>query len=243
MNTYITTHYNFYQTYVNLLDQDYRSREAADLTEFEKRLRFSKFRTFFLESQGYTFESILRIERIMLTGMLRPQRLLIDQSNFYVACDMITNTYYICYKHLMMIDIDFYKESKDKEPGGNSEGRIHQILDMFKLDAKESRRCWGIYRTKGGIHAFLLSKKMDHHNKESVDLMIKLGSDFNYIIYSYLRGWCVRLNRKKKEDQVRYTDLGVIGDGALEEHIKLVNLHLNLVNVFKDETPCNMFGV
>lgn len=238
LSSYNQSRYLFYQGYVNLLDQDYHSRKAKELTEFEKKLRFSKFRTFFLDTQGYTYESILRIKRVMLTGMLRPQRLLIDNPNFYVACDMITNTYYICYRNLMMIDIDFYK-------GPEGEDNLNKIVEMFKHDGDSNNRCWILYRSKGGIHAFLVSHKMEYHSKIAVDLMIKLQCDFNYVVYSYLRGWCVRLNRKKKETEVNYTSIGTIGatGKALQDQKKLVNLHLNLVNVFKDETPCNMFGI
>ena len=101
--------YKFYKEYIKLLDDDYNFRKEKTLTEFEKKLRHSKFRKFVLDKIGYTYNAILKIQYIMRSGMLRPQRLIIDSTDFYVACDMLTNTYYICYKYLMMIDVDFYK--------------------------------------------------------------------------------------------------------------------------------------
>lgn len=256
--------YLFYRSYVDLLDQDYTYRKELSLTEFEKALRFTKFRNFFLQQTGHTFSSILRMENIMRSGMLRPQRLLVDNNNFYVGCDMLTNTYYICYRSLMMIDIDFYKDIDGKtlntegpkntegseditEGTKNTKGTEEQIIELFKQDTETNpSRGWRLYRSRGGIHAFLTTSSIVYHSQEACEIMLKLKCDFNYVIYSYLRGWCVRLNKKKLEDEVNYTyicdSIGSTGK-PLSENIKLIDLHLNLVKVFKDEDPSTMFGV
>jgi len=234
----VCTNYKFYAEYIKLLDQDYEFRKEKSLTELEKKLKHTKFRNYYLNEKGFNYESILKIHKIMRSGMLRPQRLIIDSDTFYIACDMLTNTYYICYKEIMMIDIDFYKDSEGK----SQEIQLSEAVKLFEQDNLDSGRSWILYRSKGGIHAFLSSECMEYHTKESCDLMIKLKCDFNYIIYSYLRGWCVRLNRKKTETKLEYTLIKEIGV-CDKENKKMIDMHIKLVDIFKDEYPSNMYGV
>lgn len=229
--------FKFYKSYLDLIEKEYSIRTFDRLTDFEKKLRQSKFRKFVLDTYGYTYSSILLLERTILTGMIRPQRLLLDGDDYYLACDMTTNTYYLNYKHLLMIDIDFYKSTDANIPSVS--------VELFNRDVEDNPdNTWILYRSKGGVHAFLISKEMDNRSKESCELMIKLKCDFNYVVYSYLRGWCVRLNRKKNEDKVICEKICKIGQNkeipGLE---KLVNLHVRLIDVFKDEDPSMMYGV
>jgi len=228
--------YKFYQSYLKLLEEDYEFRQAT-LSDFQKKLRHAKFRKFVIESQGRNYNTILNIRNVMRMGILRPQRLLLDHSNFYMACDMITNTYYLCFKNLMMIDIDFYKES-----GSGKD----EIIKMFEENVnKTPGNVWHLFQTKGGVHAFLVSRSIGYFERESCDMMIELNCDFNYVVYSHLRGWCVRLNRKKKEDSMVNIDLGTIGNSKLisDDLNRLINLHVRMINVFKEEEPCSMYGV
>jgi hypothetical protein len=242
--------YKFYSTYIGLIDQDFSFRKDRELTEFEKKLRHGKFRKYLLDTYGVNFHTIMEMEDIMRSGMLRPQRLITDTPNFYIACDMITNTYYVCYRNLMMIDIDFYKEVKETEVKETEvqvpEDQVTASKKLFLDDVKENPdHCWTLYRSKGGVHAFLNSKSMNYHTKETCELMLKFKADFNYVVYSYIRGWCVRLNKKQKETHVIAEYLDKIGNESKElpELTKLIALHLNLIDVFKNEDPCNMYGV
>jgi len=239
--------YKFYQTYIKLLDDDFNFRKSRELTEFEKKLKHGKFRSFLLSKIGANFNTITLIEKIMRSGMLRPQRLIIDTDDFYIACDMLTNTYYICYKYLMMIDIDFYKSDiQGKGITSTEDNQQDDTLRLFQNDVHEHPdHCWTLYRTRGGIHAFLNSKSYAYSSEESCNLMLRLGSDFNYVVYSYLRGWCVRLNRKQKEEFVKVEFMCKVGDVSLErtDLTRLVNSHLKLIESFKYEDPCSMYGV
>src|SRR5206468_367307 len=251
--------FKFYRSYVDLLTEDYNLRSSRELTEFEKLLRHSKFRKYYLDKYGYSYASIQKIKIIMRMGMLRPQRLITDHQDFYVASDMMTNTYYINYKNLMMIDIDFYKPSfsllkgSEKDPGdientkkdsGGSE-RAASIIKIFKEDVIQNpQNCWTLYKSHGGVHAFLNSKNMDYRSEEAIEMMLTFGCDFNYLIYSHLRGWCVRLNRKTKETTITYEPLGIIGNKSLiDKNLQeLIDLHLNLLPVFADDHPSMMYG-
>src|SRR5579863_8787164 len=230
--------YKFYQSYVDLLRLDYEFRKNG-IPEFDNKLRHSKFREFVVGKCGKSYKTIVKIAPIMRMGMLRPQRLLLDSDNYYLACDMITNTYYLCYKYLMMIDIDFYKQSETPESGA-------EVIQKFQNDIRENpQNCWRLYRTKGGIHAFLTSKEAMYSSKESIEVMLKFQGDFNYVIYSYLRGWCVRLNRKQQEEKVVHDHIETIGNSSLEipELVKLVELHLRFIKIFENEDPSIMYGV
>ena len=232
--------FKFYQSYIDLIDKDYIYRKNG-LSEFDNTLKQSKFRNYLFTKMGYTYESILKVVNMMRCAIIKPQRLLTDNDNFYLACDMITNTYYICYRELMMIDIDFYKKSIT----GVEENNLEDIIELFMNDVKDNPdNCWSLYKTRGGIHAFLISKKMSYNSKESVDIMIKLKCDFNYIIYSYLRGWSVRLNRKQKEEKVITDFICQIGNPLKIDRslVKLVDLHIRLIKVFENEEPSLMYG-
>src|SRR5947199_3649942 len=101
--------FKFYSSYLKLIEDDYEYRQKP-LTEFCKKLKHAKFRKFIIDKMGMCCVCIKLFSDVMKSLMIRPQILLIDNENFYIACDMMTNTYYICYKELMMIDIDFYKD-------------------------------------------------------------------------------------------------------------------------------------
>jgi hypothetical protein len=137
--------------------------------------------------------SVKMLSYVMSHSILKPQRLLMDDDDYYVAIDMYTNTYYICYRDLMMIDIDRYK-SKDE---------TIDVLDDIKTKlSKYPELFFRIFSSRNGYHIFVLNRSMDYKSDESIRLMYELGCDFYYIVYSYLRGWSVRLNKKKGEETV-----------------------------------------
>ena len=244
--------FKFYNSYIKLIEDDYNYRQINH-SEIDKKLKHSNFRKFVINKKGMNYDTILFLLNTLRNAMIRPQRLLTDNNNFYIACDMLTNTYYICYKELMMIDIDFYKDggnigdvdSNIGDVDSNIESKINKIAEMFVRDVKSNPgNCWMLYRTRGGIHAFLVSKKMKYSDKSSCEYMIKLKCDFNYVIYSYLRGWCVRLNRKQKDVEIITSFITQIGNPAMIDKglLKLTELHIKMIKVFKDETPSLMYG-
>ena len=85
---------------------------------------------------------------------------------------------------------------------------------------------------------------MNYKDNSSIQMMLDLDCDFYYVIYSYLRGWSVRLNKKKQEtNDVLYGEITELGYGKTDPHLyKLTNLHINLVDVFKNVKPNLMYG-
>ena len=224
-------------------------------------LRDRGFTKYVIENEDIIV-SVKMLSHVMAHSMLKPQRLLIDDNDYYIAIDLFTNTYYICYRDLMMIDVDRYKTS-----GGETSS---DTLENIKTSlSNHPELFFRIYSSRNGYHIFVINKPMNYKSDESIRLMSQLGCDFYYIVYSYLRGWSVRLNKKKGEEGVDnlYTWVGdvvrghffsfnpaddlsniqkstsnvdlttIMPDSRLEE---LVNLHITLVEVFKDVGLCTM---
>ena len=137
------------------------------------------------------------------------------------------------------------KNNKDNNNKDNN-NKLQDIIDMFMKDVESNpNNCWSLYKTRGGIHAFLLSKKMDYTSEETCEYMLSLKSDFNYVIYSHVRGWSVRLNKKEKEEKMNNELLCQLGNpnNIIKDLERQVNLHIKLIEVFKDEIPSLMYGV
>ena len=66
----------------------------------------------------------------------------------------------------------------------------------------DTRSCvyrYAIYESIGGFHAFVISHEFKNRDPEVIQLMIEAQTDYFYVVFTYLRGWCVRLNRKSKD--------------------------------------------
>lgn len=185
------------------------------------------------------------------------QRLIHDDDDFYVAVDTKTNTYYICYRNLLMVDIDFYiKVKSEQNPMAdekNNQDPITSTINILNAYATKNKLTFAVYKTRNGIHAFLVSQQINrtmtemttnsYNDNNPWTIMRDLNCDSYYILYSYLRGWSVRLNRKKNEEIMKYDYLGLVGDEPIDEYLmELVNLHIKLVDQFKDSGPSLMFG-
>ena len=75
-------------------------------------------------------------------------------------------------------------------------------------------------------------KGIDYKEKESIEYMIEFGCDEYYMIFSYIRGWCVRVNRKKKDisNKALYKYVETIGSDL--KYKELVDIHLQLIKKF-----------
>ena len=136
-----------------------------------------------------------------------------------------------------MVDIDYYKE-------GTSQSQEEILTNLRKYCEEHPQYRFKVYSTQNGLHAFLVSSSSDYRSEEAIKMMLDLGSDFFYVVYCYLRGWSVRLNKKKRDTKDElYTYITDIGTAPADEYLlKLVQLHLNLTTVFKGVPPCLMYG-
>lgn len=205
----------FYKTFISLLELP-----VISLDEQHSIIKFGEFRKFLQNEKVKDPQVVVELSSLIRSHICKPQRLISDNPNYYIAVDLITNTYYICYKELMMIDIDYYKS---------------EVIDIPKLLDNYKNEFFRIYKSRNGIHIFLTSKKMNYYDSESIAIMLDLECDFYYSVYSYLRGFCVRLNKKKGEDSQLYSLIMTFGEGKEDKELgKLVDLHIKMVDVFNN---------
>ena len=236
----------FYQSFLDLVAQENKkSKEIKGKTtsEQDKMMNDASFRKFLIEKAGRLPSTVKAIAPYLSKKIIKPQQLIHDDPDYYIACDMVTNTYYVCYRELLMVDIDFYKEHEVNT--ATPEDRCAEIIRQIEAycETRPTLR-FRLYRSQNGVHAFLISSRSIYCSDASLSLMLDLGADFYYVVFSYLRGWSVRLNRKRRDRSSQlYTLIRDIGSGNVDSHCeKLVQLHINLVPVFKDVDVSLMYG-
>ena len=137
-----------------------------------------------------------------------------------------------------MIDIDFYKNDR-------TEIKTEDIINNFKLYCQKYPELkFRLYSSRNGIHGFLISHEGTYATDKFLKMELDLESDFYYVVYSYLRGWSVRLNKKEKDTKdILYEYICDIGEGHEIQHLtQLVDLHIKLVDVFKNTGKNTMTG-
>jgi len=191
-------------------------------------------------SEKQTLDNLLILKPYAAQRMQKEQRPIKDHFAFYLANDVMTNTYYICFKELMMLDIDCHD---------NREISIQLLKDHCE---SHPDHLFHLFKTKNGLHAFLMSHKRDYKNLDHISEMISLGSDFFYCLNAHTRGWSIRLNRKIPEylelmnpsntdTKLIYEDLGQIGTGTvIPELQKLLAIHDFYVKKYNTTTPSHM---
>jgi len=131
----------------------------------------------------------------------KPQLLIKERKDYYIAIDKFTNVYYICYKNLMVLDIDYYKNNLIKN-------KTDVINMLIKFINNNNNFLFDVYESRNGCHIFCSSHKFRYDNlNEEYDKIVKeLYCDEKYALLSKSRGFCVRLN--EKNNKIKYnTDM------------------------------------
>ena len=193
-----------------------------------------KFRNFVIDTRGKTIPTIRFLQLPLAHSVKKPQRCLYNDTDYYLALDTYSKTYYICFKQLLMIDIDIGKK--------NHFTSREEYLDFIRSWCeKHPEFLFKVYKTRNGLHLFAVHETFDYQDDETLQLMIDLHCDFYYIIYSSLRGWSVRLNKKMGEQEEMYEFIENIGKGREDIQLgKLVELHKLFSNLFADRDICLM---
>lgn len=256
----------FYDSFIELLDHYFEQKVSQNsskkvLKNFRDRndeelLKDSRYRNYLLKHSLPKIEAVKLFAEPLMSKVCKPQKLLANDDEYYVATDLATSTYYVCFRRLLMIDIDFYKDTDSH-------------LSLAEILSKVTSYCqvhpelrFRVFRSNGGIHLFAINQPYDYKKDSTIQLMLDLECDFYYVVYSYIRGYSVRLNPKTVESEDKcdivndskssnnmmknkllYTELEPIGQGNSHPDLnKLVELHLNLCTVFSDVQPSMMFG-
>lgn len=169
-------------------------------------------------------DDIINLAPQFISGVKRPQQLIKTKRDYYIARDNLTNTVYICFKHLLTIDID-----KDIE--------VDLIIQHFSKISETFR----IFRSKRGYHVYCTSKEFDYRSRDTVEFMFNNMSDPYYCVYSYIRGYCTRLNNKFNDcGETIYEYIGKIGSkNEIGRLVKLTNLMLQLSKIYKNDINTN----
>lgn len=261
----------FYQSFIDFVNCDQSQYTDPHITETFKQ---SDFR-YQLVHKRVDARLIKEVAPYLAPIVRKPQKVSADQQDFYVAEDLYTSTHYICYKELAMIDIDGYKMG-DKDTAlslgqvvsllPHCHCQIQQVMNDWlppdDYDDSQPRaatwtryHCQGkegctyryrLFRSRGGYHAFVVSHTMDYKSNIAIQLMLEACCDYFYVVFTHLRGWCVRLNRKRDEQSRHiYPRIGDVVRGKIVTtssyiipHLaKLVDLHIELADQAVDFEP------
>lgn len=147
-----------------------------------------------------TVDGAIEFSQSNVKKLIRRQILTEDTEDYYVAFDTLIKTEYICFKHLLMLDID------TRESYIFTDNFLIKYFNSFK------DMCFAIHKSKNGHHVFVISKKFNYDSRESVTFMLQNFCDFFYCCHSYTRGYSVRISTKPGETGPIYKDLGIFGN-------------------------------
>jgi hypothetical protein len=168
-----------------------------------------------------TRESVVSMSPFLLQKVKKEQSLITTKSNYYVACDIETNVIYICFKDLLMIDIDEYNL---------------EISDLICHFEKFESDSFSIFtNNKGKYHIFCTSKEYKYRDEETVSFMLDNYCDFFYTVFAYIRGFSARLNSKFYSES-NYTEVCEVNPQNAKKHLNdLVRVYSKLSEKYRDE--------
>jgi len=219
--------FKFYQTFLDLNEQQEHKTSLFHLSEF---------RQFVVEKLGKNAQTVLQIAPYFAKIITKPQRLLYDADDYYISQDTVTNTYYICFRTLTMIDVDVDKfEALEKDSSKeDTEAFCQNYLEwLAEKCAADRELCFDVYKSRRGLHVFPLHTLFTT-SEEKVAFQLEYQCDFYYTIYTHLLSGCsVRLNEKAKDSFPLYKFLCRIGHGVpLTVLENLSQFHYDLQFVF-----------
>lgn len=207
----------FHKTFLNILENKDSLIRDTDQEKYNLEI--------INETDVKSYDDVINMAPHFINGVKRQQTLIKTSNDYYIARDQITNTVYICYKNVLTIDID---------NGGLD-------IDIIKKKLSSVPETFRIYKSKRGYHIYCTSKLFDYRSKESVDFMLNNFCDPYYCIYSYIRGYCTRLNNKfDSEREQLYEYIGKVGTAdELERILYLVNLMERYSKKYKRDINLN----
>lgn len=166
-----------------------------------------------------TPEYVYILKQSLENLVYREQLLIKDSEDYYIAKDSLRKTEYICFKNLLMLDID--------------KNDSYMLTDKFIKNYFNSfqDKCFIIHKSRNGYHVFVVSEEFDYNSKKSVEFMLENFCDFYYCCFSHIRGYSVRISCKPGEVAPIYTNLGLYGNISLVDK-KLLDL-VKLIECFK----------
>ena len=169
---------------------------------------------------------IILVYNYLIVYLNKPQRLLKDNSNYYIAIDLLTNIKYICFKNFCILDFDINKNNF------TNKNDILEYLDNNKL---LNNLVYYRVETERGYHIYLLDKPRLYSDIDTFYFLNNFKSDIYYKFYCYIRGFSIRLSFKDNDNYI-YKSIKLINKNKIKPSIELLNLFNKHIEYFDKKT-------
>lgn len=160
---------------------------------------------------------------------------LYEQNDVRFEYNIQSAVFVLCFDSILMIDFDF--------KFGFDEEKIYRLIRTYTdfMHSNGYDMLFQVYRTDRGVHAFLINRYSYFTSEESLQIMMDMCSDTDYIAFSQVRGFCVRVSPKIKmhtEDTIANEfvakgDNFRIGYGRpYKDIVNVLSVHLKLIKWF-----------
>lgn len=202
----------FYDSYLNTMKQlAYKPCPYSD----------QELRKFIFNKHGINYDTVVNCSPGVIPLVNGPQRCIYTDTDYFVGVEMKNNTYYVCYKDILMIDIDFK----------------YGPIDITGLPFRKTDS-YLVQRSANGYHIYVTNRRFDLTSKEAIDYMIEFKSDITYIMCCYIKkGTTVRVNRKHKdEDPKIYETMSTINQDLVDPTIiERIRVQIKYIREFQDQ--------
>lgn len=272
----------FYSTFINMAhnlgNTDLEGKEAIADPGFRKELMIRQIDARLIEELAPYYVPLVnkpqRVEADLESGYLAvdlatntyyfcSNTLMVDIDSYKIEngddvnpCDLLPHC--LCQIEGVIAN---YKDIDDESIGSGDSRRTptwmtHKCKNKNKVGKKVEPHCtlhWRLFKSRGGWHAFLMNHNFTSRDRVATQLLIEAGADLFYIVFSYLRYWSVRLNRKNGEiigKNGMYPYLGDVKRGVMIDKDDTgvipgnkfnVDLHLKFADMCKSQSP--VFGI
>jgi hypothetical protein len=207
-----------------------------DKTKYIFSLLLNKdYLNFIIKKYGYNssvFSSILR----QTNGIINKTIILEDTEEYFIGVSVWQKLYHICYKNLLMVDIDIDPDTTDKV------NVKKEKLEFIKEQANNMDLPIMIYESLNGFHVFVIDKPRPIYDEESFQILTKFNCDILYIVFACIvKGYSIRLNKKGDKTDNLYKLLGFHNVNNKNKNKDLINLvfkHIEYCDIYKNEQPC-----
>lgn len=203
---------------------------------FTNALADKEFFEHFKDDMLADYNNIFKYEKNLRQMTKKPYYLLHSEKDLYVGRETFGNVWYMCFRNLMMVDVDLGDDKEDLSEAVIADYK--QFLQEYCDLPENADKLFMLFRSKRGIHNFLVSHKKEFNDLESLKTMLELKGDAFHSSFSFLRGYCCRLNKKNKNDLDNVYDfIGYVGGSnnpkPLKSLMRQVMLHLDVIPYFE----------
>jgi len=210
----------FYDTFIKNIQHDTEHNQRKEKKYYNRYFKTYLLKFFLDKYSGNEFIEDKKILLSMMTDFLKPyinktQKIIRDKENYYVANDINTNTKYICFKHLCILDFDvneYQYESKEKILEYIDNNEILNSVPYMRVE------------TRNGYHIYFLDKPRIYNSIETMDFLLQFNGDIYYKFYCYLRGFSIRLNKKNISEKNVFNNIKLINKSKHKINSELYSL-------------------